>query len=163
MDAWLFRVWDIRLLWMFLYRFCMGIWGLCLLFFIFLPYLPACWYPIASALFETKTFFLPLNCLCKVSCPYMCVCISEFSFFIPLIRFYLFMSMPLSVTELYKRLEIGQCKSSCFSNCVDCFRSFAFPCESWNQFIHFDTQKPAENLTECCADSVQQLGENWYR
>lgn len=41
------------------------------------------------------------------------------------------------------------------------FRSFAFPCESQNQLINFYT-KACWEFDRGCADSVHQLGENWY-
>lgn len=162
MDVWLFRVWDIRLLWMFLYRFCMGIWDFCLLFFIFLPY----FYQHADI--QLLQHYLKQRLSLSIELPlqsqlsiHVCVYFWIF-FFIPLIRLSVFMSVPLSVGYWSFIKNRAVQVLLLFKIVLIAFRSFAFPCESWNQFIHFDT-KACWEFDWGCTDSVQQLGENWYR
>lgn len=119
--------------------------------FLYFPslLLPACWYPIATALFETKTFSLHWTAFAK-SVVHTCVCVFLNFLFYPINPF---ISLYVNATqcwllELYKRLEIGQCKSSCFSKlCWLLLGPLRFPA-SLGISLSISTQKPAENLTE---------------
>ena len=79
----------------------------------------------------------------------MCVCVCLNFLFYPIDLFiYFYVNTTLCwLLQLYKSLKIRWCKPLSFQNCANYFRSFAFPCESWNQLINFYT-KACENLTE---------------
>ena len=86
--------------------------------FLYLPSLrlPACSYSIAPALFETKTFSLHWIAFAK-SVVHICVCVCLNFLFYPIDSFICLYANAIQcwLLQLYKRLEIRQCKSSRFS------------------------------------------------
>lgn len=125
----------------------MGIWDFCLLSLF--SFLPTCWYPIASFLKQRLSLSIELPLQSQFI--HTCVCVFLNFLFYPINPVYLSLCpLPLSVGywSFYKRLEIGQCKSSCFSKlCWLLLGQLRFPA-SLGISLSISTQKPAENLTE---------------
>lgn len=136
------RLLHIRLPWMFLYRFYMRIWDFCLLFFISLPYVTSMLMFNCSSTIWNTDFLSALNCLCKVSCPYMCVCVWIF-FSIPLIYLSIFMSIQLCVgyCNFIKVLKSGSVSLSLFKIVLITLDPLRFPV-NLGISLSISTQKP---------------------